>query len=94
MKRNFCSEKQIWPFFIAKRITTATASLPPKNRILESGQVCGLHLQLFNVGGLTMKLSKIAAYSFDRSNESQTSTANVRRETVHLAPNTGCTKIW
>ena len=45
-------------FFIAKRITTASVSLPRKHRLLESGQACGHHLQLLNVGGLTMKPSK------------------------------------
>ena len=79
---NFRSEKQMWPFFIAKRIATAIVSLLRKNCILESGQVCGHRLQLFNVGGLTVKPSKIAAH---RVNQSQTSTANHRRETVHLA---------
>ena len=29
-----------------------------ENRRLESGQACGHHLQLFNVGGLTIKPSK------------------------------------
>ena len=32
--RNFRSEKQIWPFFIAKRIATATLSVPQRNRNL------------------------------------------------------------
>ena len=32
--RNFRSEKQIWPFFIAKCIATATVSLPQRNRNL------------------------------------------------------------
>ena len=32
--RNFCSEKQIWPFFIAKCIATATVSSPQKNRAI------------------------------------------------------------
>ena len=32
--RNFRSERQIWPFFIAKCIATATASLPQRNRNL------------------------------------------------------------
>ena len=74
--------------FIAERIATATVSLPQKNRLLEYGQACGHHLQLFNVGGLTMKqfklFKKIAPYNFDRINESQTSPANHRQETVHL----------
>ena len=85
---NFRNEKQIWPFFVAKRIAAATVSLPTKKkqRLLESEQACGHHLQLFNVGGLSMKPSKIAAYNFDRVSQSQTSTANRhRRETVHLA---------
>ena len=43
--RNFRSEKQFGHFFIAKRIATATVSLPAKrNRLLESGQACGHHL--------------------------------------------------
>ena len=37
-----------------------------KNHLLESEQACGHHLQVFNAGGLTLKPSKIAAYSFDR----------------------------
>ena len=32
--RNFRSKKQIWPFFIAKCIATATVSLPQRNRNL------------------------------------------------------------
>ena len=82
--RNFRNEKQLWPFFIAKRIATATVSLPQNKRLLESGQASGHHLQLFNVGGLTMKPTKIAAYSFDHVKESLTSTANHRRESVLL----------
>ena len=62
--RNFRSEKQIWPFFIAKCIATATVSLPQRNR------------NLFP--------RKNRFTQFDRINESQTSTANHRRETVHL----------
>ena len=62
--RNFSSEKQIWPFFIAKCIATATESLPQRNR------------NLFP--------RKNRWVQFDRVNESQTSTANHRRETVHL----------
>ena len=69
--RNFRSEKQIWPFFIAKCIATATVSLPQRNR------------NLFP--------RKNRCVQFDRVNESQTSTANHRRETVHLASE--CTKI-
>ena len=42
---------KIWPFSVAKRIATATVSLPPKDRLLESGQAFGHYL-------LTMKLSK------------------------------------
>ena len=64
--RNFHSEKQIRPFFIAKRIATATVSLPQRNR------------NLFP--------RKNRCVQFDRVNESQTSTANHRRETVHLGP--------
>ena len=62
--RNFRSDKQIWPFFIAKCIATATVSLPQRNR------------NLFP--------RKNRCVQFDRVNESQTSTANHRRETVHL----------
>ena len=66
--RNFHNEKQIWIYFIAICIATATVSLP--------------HLQLFNVVGLTTEPSKkeVTVYSFDRVNESQT--ANHRQETV------------
>ena len=74
--RNFGNEKQLWPFLIAKCIATATVSLPNKNCLLESGQACGHHLQLFNVGGLTIESSKIAVYSFDHENKSQTSTGD------------------
>ena len=59
------NEKQIWPFFIAKCIATATVSLPQRNR------------NLFP--------RKNRCVQFERANESQTSTANHRRETVHLA---------
>ena len=62
------NEMESGPFFIAQRIATATVSLPQENRLLESGQACGHHLQTFNVGGLPMEPSKIAAYSFDRVN--------------------------
>ena len=41
------------------RIVTAK-----KNRLLESGQACAHHLQLFNVGGLTMKPSKNRCVQF------------------------------
>ena len=71
--RNFRSEKQIWPFFIAKCIATATVSLPQRNR------------NLFP--------RKNRCVQFDRVNESQTSTANHRRETVHLAPDHDSHKI-
>ena len=81
--RDFRSEKQIWPFFIAERIATATVSLLQKNRLLESGQSLWAPLAML---ALQWNPQKIAAYSFDRVNESQTSTANHRRETVHLAP--------
>ena len=47
----------IWLFFIAKRIATATVALPQKNRLLESEQACGHYLQSFNVGGLTIKFT-------------------------------------
>ena len=62
--RNFRSEKQIWPPFIAKCIAAATVSLPQRNR------------NLFP--------RKNRCVQFDRVNESQTSTANHRLETVHL----------
>ena len=65
--RNFRNEKQIWPFFIAKCIATATVSLPQRNR------------NLFP--------RKNRCVEFDCVNESQASTANHRRETVHLAKN-------
>ena len=39
--RNFRSEKQIWPFLIAKCIATATVSSQEENRLLESGQLLG-----------------------------------------------------
>ena len=61
--RNFCCEKQIWPLFIAKRIATATVSLPQKKKTPPRiWTICGHHLQLLN----EMKPSKIAAYNFDR----------------------------
>ena len=48
-------------------------------------QACGHRLQLFDAAGLTMRPSKIAAYI----NESQTSTANHQRETVHSGTDRG-----
>ena len=60
------------------RIVTAK-----KKRLLESGQVCGHHLWLFNIGGLVSNPHNIAAYSFERVNESQTWTVNHRRSMVH-----------
>ena len=41
-----------------------SVSLLQKNRLLESAQACGHHLQLFDVGGLTMKPSKYRCVQF------------------------------
>ena len=38
LARNLRNEKQIYPFFIAKRIATATVSLPQQNRLLYIGR--------------------------------------------------------
>ena len=71
--RNFRSEKQIWPFCIAKCIATATVSLPQRNRIRFP--------------------RKNRCVQFDCVNESQTLTANHRRETVHLGLHIGGRKV-
>ena len=63
-RKEFPQREANLAIFIAKRIATATVSLPQRNRNLFS--------------------RKNRCVQFDRVNESQTSTANHRRETVHL----------
>ena len=62
--RNFRSEKPIWPSFIAKRIATATVSLPQKIASWNLDKLVGTTCSYSNTTGPAMKPSKNRCVQF------------------------------
>ena len=79
-------EAIVLAIFIAKRVSTATVSVPQEKSPPRISPCLWAPLPVTQWRWpYNETLKQIAAYSFDRVIESQTSTANHRRETVHLA---------